>query len=99
MSLFRLIAATGLAGLAITSLAGAATDPGNVLTIVSNGSTRYEILTDIRGPDGVREAAAVRFSGSVSTEECDLVVYRLRSKELHLLRIVRPAQRAVFQGR
>jgi hypothetical protein len=58
MSLFRLIAATGLAGLAITSLAGAAIDPGNVLPIVSNGSTRYEILTDIRGPDGVREAAA-----------------------------------------
>jgi hypothetical protein len=56
-SLFRFIAATGVAGLAIASSAGAASDSGNVLTIVSNGSTRYEILTDIRGPDGVREAA------------------------------------------
>jgi hypothetical protein len=57
-SLFRFIVATGLAGLAIASFAGAASNSGNVLTIVSNGSTRYEILTDIHGPDGVREAAA-----------------------------------------
>jgi hypothetical protein len=56
--LFRVIAATGVAGLAITSSAEAATDSGNALTIVSSGSTRYEILTDVRGPDGVREAAA-----------------------------------------
>jgi hypothetical protein len=56
-SLFRFIAATGLAGLAMASLAGAASTSGNVLTIVSDGSTRYEILTDSRGADGVREAA------------------------------------------
>jgi hypothetical protein len=65
--LFRFIASTAVAALAITSssgcftqqsAAGAATNSGNVLTIVSNGSTRYEILTDISGPDGVQETAA-----------------------------------------
>jgi len=65
--LLRFIASTAVAALAITSssasstqqsTAGAATNSGNVLTIISKGSTRYEILTDIGGSDGVREAAA-----------------------------------------
>ncbi|HEY6454396.1 MAG TPA: DUF4838 domain-containing protein [Steroidobacteraceae bacterium] len=57
-SLSQFIAATGLAGLSFASFASSAIDSGNTLTIVSNGYTSYEILTDARAPDGVREAAA-----------------------------------------